>query len=296
MTRHQPLTLMAVHAHPDDEVLAGGVMARASTEGIRTVLVTATRGEEGEIVAPELNTAEVRHRLGHIRTEELSRAADILGISELYFLGYRDSGMAGTATNENRHNFHNADMHEAVSRLVRLIRQTRPHVLITYDEKGTYGHPDHIAAHRITVAAFDAAGDPKRYPAQGLRPWQPLKLYYAAFGRSGMRRFMNLFVERGLPLPFEGRREAFESIAVPDERISARVDVGDFVLQKQAAMRAHRTQIPSEHPFLTMPDDVALEALGFETFIRERSLVPAPDFEDDLFSGVREQHAVAIAS
>lgn len=192
----QDLTLMAVFAHPDDEVWTGAAMATYAKEGVRTVLVTATLGEEGEIHDPDLDPEEARGRLGEIRRAELDRSAAIFGIDTVHILGYRDSGMAGTPANENPANFHNADHEEAVGRLVRLIRQERPQVLITDNERGTYGHPDHIAAHRITVAAFDAAGDQSRFPEAG-PAWQPQKLYYTAFPRSSFVRMRDLMRERG---------------------------------------------------------------------------------------------------
>jgi mycothiol conjugate amidase Mca len=283
----ETLTLMAVHAHPDDEVFTtGGVIAKAAAEGIRTVLVTATRGEEGEILDPDLDLEEARHRLGAIREAELRRAADILGVEELYFLGFRDSGMAGTPENDNPHNFQNADPEEATSRLVRLIRQTRPDVIVTYDERGGYGHPDHIAVHRTTVAAFDAAGDPNRFPDPDLPPWQPRKLYYGAFSRSAFERMRELFRESNLEenLPPE---EDYSRFTVPDEDITTWVDVRPYRLQKQAALRAHRTQIPEDSPFLNMSDEVAANLAAVESFVRVRSSVPTPDIEDDLFAGLR---------
>ncbi len=287
------LTLMAVHAHPDDEVfLTGGVLARASAEGIRTVLVTATRGEEGEIVDPDLNAAEVRHRLGVIREEELRRAASILGIDELYFLGYRDSGMVGTPENDNPHNLLNADPDEVTRRVVRLIRQTRPDVIVTYDERGVYGHPDHIAAHRAAVAAFDAAGDPTRYPDPDLPAWQPRKLYYGTFSRSAFERMQVLFEQENRDLE-EGPPEEAEDFTTADDAITTRVDVRGYLLQKQAALRAHRTQIKADSPFLTIPLDTASQMMGDEEFIRVRSLVSAPLPEDDLFAGIRATHVAA---
>src|SRR5262245_7910064 len=141
----EPLTLMIVHAHPDDEVIgSGGTLARYSDEGVQTVLVTATLGEEGEIVVADLNTPEVKARLAEVRREELRRAAAILGITHQEFLGYRDSGMAGTPANDHPDCFHQADMEEATGRLVRLVRAYRPQVLVSYNEHGGYGHPDHI--------------------------------------------------------------------------------------------------------------------------------------------------------
>ena len=197
-----PLTLMAVHAHPDDECFGtGGVLARYGAEGIRTVLVTATGGEEGEIHDPDLNEEEARPRLKEIREQELRRAVAVLGITELELLGYRDSGMAGTPANENPANFHNAPLDEATGRLVRLIRKYRPQVLATYNEDGGYGHPDHIKCHVVTTAAFDAAGDPARYPDAG-PAWTPLKLYATAWSRERWRDFFAILKERGIELPF----------------------------------------------------------------------------------------------
>jgi N-acetyl-1-D-myo-inositol-2-amino-2-deoxy-alpha-D-glucopyranoside deacetylase len=284
----EALTLMAVHAHPDDEVfLTGGVIAKASAEGIRTVLVTATRGEEGEIHDPDLDAEEARHRLGAIREAELRRAAGILGVEELHFLGFRDSGMAGTPENENPHNLQNAELDVATARVVRLIRQTRPDVIVTYDERGGYGHPDHIAVHRATVAAVDAAGDPDRFPDPDLFPWQPRKLYYGVFSRSAFDRMQQLFRESNSEASFEPPDEDYSTFTVPDEDITTWVDVHLYLLQKQAALRAHRTQIPEDSPFFTMTNEIAGDVVGMETFIRVRSSVPAPDREDDLFAGLR---------
>ncbi len=174
----EPLTLMIVHAHPDDECIGtGGIFARYSAEGVRTVLVTCTLGEEGEIVVPEWDTPENHARLAEIREQELLRAVKHLGIQHLELLPYRDSGMMGRPSNQHPECFAQADLDEATGRLVRLVRQYRPHILISYNEEGGYGHPDHINAHRITVAAFDAAGDAGRYVAAGA-PWAPAKLYY----------------------------------------------------------------------------------------------------------------------
>jgi mycothiol conjugate amidase Mca len=287
--RQRPLTLMTVHAHPDDEVITtGGVLARATAEGVHTVLVTATRGEEGEIHVPALDTPEARRDLAAIRAVELNRAIEILGIDELHYLGYRDSGMVGTPENDNLHNFHNADSDEATRRLVRIIRETRPHVIVTYDERGNYGHPDHIASHLVSVAAFDAAADETRFPELGLEPWQAQKLYYGAFPLSAARRFTEIMREHGIPSPFGDTDIDLESVAVPDDRITTRVDVRDYMLQKRAAMRAHETQIPAEHAMLAMSDALARETLGTEWFIRAQSLVPTPEDEDDLFAGLRQ--------
>lgn len=198
-----PLTLMAVHAHPDDECFGtGGVLAKYAAAGVRTVLVTATGGEEGEIHDPDLTEEEARPRLAAIREGELRRAAAVLNIGALELLGYRDSGMVGTPANERPDNFHHADLDEATGRLVRLIRRHRPQVLVTYNEDGGYGHPDHIKCHVVTVAAFDAAADPARYPDAG-PAWAPAKLYATAWSRERMREFRAVLKERGIRWPFD---------------------------------------------------------------------------------------------
>lgn len=283
MSNHRP-TLMTVHAHPDDEAIAtGGVMARAAAEGKRVVLVTATRGEVGEIHDPDLDPEEARGRLGEIREAELRRGAEILGVTDLRFLGYRDSGMAGTPENEDPRAFTNADLREATGRLVAIIRETRPDVVVSYDEKGGYGHPDHIAAHRVTLAAVEAAGDPERYPEAG-PPWRVAKLYDATWARSDMLRFNEMIREAGQEVPFGD--EFIATYGVPDEAITTRVDVRPYIPAKRRALKEHRTQIPEDDPFFSSPDGLFSEAMGTETFARRFSAVPVPEREDDLFAGL----------
>ena len=198
----EPLTLMAVHAHPDDECFGtGGVLIKYASEGVRTVLVTATKGEEGEIHDPDLTEEEARPRLAEIREEELRRAAALLKIGVVEYLGYRDSGMMGTPANEHPESFNKADLDEATGRLVRLIRKYRPQVLVTYNEDGGYGHPDHLQCHRVTVRAFDAAGDPAQYPDAG-PAWRPLKLYATAWSRERWQALRAAMAERGIEWPF----------------------------------------------------------------------------------------------
>src|SRR5579859_6923209 len=151
---------MAVHAHPDDEVFStGGLLAKYADEGARVVVVYCTRGEQGEVHDPDLNAEEAMPRLGEIREKEAREAARILGVTDVFFLGYRDSGMKDTEPNENPDNFMNAPVDEAAGRLVDIIRETQPQVIVTYDEDGGYGHPDHIMTHKVSVAAFDSSKD-----------------------------------------------------------------------------------------------------------------------------------------
>ena len=184
-----PLCLLSVHAHPDDEASKGaGTVAKYAAEGIRGVLVCCTGGEEGDILNPAVDTPEVRDRLFDVRMEELDASVAAIGYEELYLLGYRDSGMKDTEPNARPDNFQNAPLDEAVGRLVRIIRQERPQVIITYaDDREFYPHPDHIRVHEISLPAFDAAGDPERFPDAG-EPWQPSKLYYTGWSARRVAR------------------------------------------------------------------------------------------------------------
>lgn len=284
----QPLTLMAVHAHPDDECSTGGTLARYSAEGVTTILVTCTGGEEGEIVDPDMDVAELKPRLGDVRLGELNAAVGVLGITHLEMLGYRDSGMAGTPANEDPRSFNKADPDEAIRRLVKLIRHYQPHVLFTYAEDGGYGHPDHLMAHKITVAAFDAAADAGYAPEAG-PAWTPLKLYYHSWMiRSRFQALWYALRERGLPITY-GEPDAQEPPArgTPDEMLTTLIDVRPYTRARIDSLRAHRSQIKRESTFLNLPEDVEQEYLGTEGFIRVRTRVEAPDVEDDLFAGLR---------
>lgn len=285
----KPLTLLVVHAHPDDEVITtGGTLARASDDGLHTVLVTCTRGEEGEIVIPALDTEENHLRLAELREMELRCSIEILGIRSFYQLGYRDSGMAGNLANLHPASFHMADLDEATGRLVEIVRRERPEVLISYNEQGGYGHPDHIKAHQITVAAFHTAGDPTRYPGLG-EPWQPSKLYYTSFRRSIWLKAWEMMRERGLKTPLD--EPGFDpSRYVDDPRITTIVPIHGYIQRKLDALACHRTQIAPTWPFFIIPEDLRQEFVGHEYFVLVESLVgfPSPgQIETDLFAGLR---------
>lgn len=285
------LTLMLIHAHPDDECLStGGVLARYASEGINTVLIIATGGEEGEIVVPDLDTPENKARLREIRDGELACSVAQLQVDELIRLGYRDSGMEGTDANQNPASFHMADQEQATARIVALVRQHRPQVLVSYDERGGYGHPDHIACHLATVAAFEAAGDGSRFPEAG-EPWQPQKLYYTSFPRTKVYRAWQIMQQQGLPTPLDDPEFDVSRFTVEDERVTTHVPIHRFLPQKQAAIDCHKTQIRSDSPFLTMPEELSTDLFGVEYFIRVASRVELPPFdaalEDDLFAGLR---------
>jgi N-acetyl-1-D-myo-inositol-2-amino-2-deoxy-alpha-D-glucopyranoside deacetylase len=285
-------TFMAVHAHPDDEIFGtGGTFALLSERGYRTVLVTATLGEEGEIVDPALDETAKQAmfpRLAEVRRKELQEAVTALKISDSRILGYRDSGMAGTAANNHPESFNQANFNEAVKRLVAIIREVRPQVIATYDAFGGYGHPDHIQAHRITVVAFDAAGDPRCFPELESAAWQPSKLYYTAMPRSSMIQAVRAAQAAGTPGPWDNPAMNFEMMGTADELITTRLDVRDYYENKMQAFRAHRTQIDLSGFMFNMPAEQQREAFGYEHFVLARSIPPQPAgiIEHDLFAGL----------
>jgi N-acetyl-1-D-myo-inositol-2-amino-2-deoxy-alpha-D-glucopyranoside deacetylase len=273
-------TLVAVHAHPDDECLpTGGILARYGAEGIRTVLITCTGGEVGEIADPSLATPE---NLGEVRARELAESVRILGIDRAVQLGYRDSGMAGTADNDNPASFLRADLDEAIRRVVAILREERADVVVTYDEKGGYGHPDHIRAHQVAVAAFYAAGDPTRYPEAG-PPWSPRKLYYAVLTRSALRQFGEALRAAGVEVPFQPDENP--GMGVDDDRLTTVVEVSAYAETKRQALLAHRTQLGSMGFFVNLPSELYGQLARHETFQR---VEPPPDgaLEGDLLTGL----------
>lgn len=282
----EPLTLMAVHAHPDDEAIGtGGVLARAAAEDVRTVLVTCTGGEVGEI-NPDTNVAI--EELGAVRERELRAACEVLNISHLELLGYRDSGMAGTEDNDHPDSFAQADLDEATARLVELVRTYRPSVIVTYDENGFYGHPDHINAHRIAARAYELAGDSAHRSASGLEPWAPKKLYYTAIAKSSMAEFGRRLREAGIAPPLDEGVESDEPTwGTPDELVTTVVDVSAHVEQKRQALFSHATQMGPEVFFAKLPKPLFHQLFSRESFQLVHARVSAPTPEADLFAGLR---------
>ena len=277
--------LLTVHAHPDDEASKGaGTVAKYHSQGVRTVLVTCTGGEAGDILNPAMDNAEVRDRLHEVRMAELERAVDVIGYDHLELLGYRDSGMPDTPENADPANFANAPMEEAVGKLVAIIRRYRPQVIITYaDDQQGYPHPDHLRVHDATLPAFDAAGDPDAYPEAG-EPWQPLKLYYTVWSRARMVAQHEKFLELGLESPYD---EKWFSRPSQDHRITTRIDITDFSDVRRAALLAHATQIDPDSPFwFGLPAEVARTVHPFDEYVLARTLVDTEPPEDDLFAGV----------
>jgi len=267
----QPLTLMAVHAHPDDEAsTTGGTLAKYSSLGIRVVLVTCTNGEMGD-AADGSKPGEPGHDEAAVvamRRRELEESCRILGVTHLELLGYRDSGMMDWPSNHAPGAFWGLPVESAAEPLANLMERYRPQVVVTYDAFGFYGHPDHIQAHRITIAALDSTG-------------LTAKLYYPTVRRSMLGQFRDRMAELGVELP-DIDESQFGS---PDSEIAASIDCHDQAGAKFAALAAHASQ--QDNIFflrLSMPDFT--EMFGTEEFVRSRDPFGSPVPEDDLFAGV----------
>ncbi len=287
-----PLSLLTVHAHPDDEASKGaGTVARYHAEGVHTVLVCCTGGEAGEVLNPAVDTEEVRANLYAVRMQELQDSVDAIGYDRLELLGYHDSGMPETETNARPDNFANAPLDEAVGRLVKIIRAERPQVIITYaEDREFYPHPDHIRVFEITAPAFDAAGDPDAFPEAG-EPWQPSKLYEVGWSRGRIQALHQAHLDRDLESPF-ARWLEHESGPMREDRHTTLVDVSDYMANRRAALLAHRTQVAPDGFWMKLPDDVLKDVWPWEEYVLVRCLVDTGvadgEIEDDLFAGLRD--------
>jgi N-acetyl-1-D-myo-inositol-2-amino-2-deoxy-alpha-D-glucopyranoside deacetylase len=290
--------LLLVHAHPDDETINNGAtMARYVAEGAQVTLLTCTLGEEGEILVPELAqlAADQADQLGGYRIWELRTAMSALGVTDMRFLGgpgrYRDSGMMGTQANDRPRAFWRADLDEAVAHAVAVVREVRPQVLVTYDENGGYGHPDHIQAHRVAMGAVAAAADPGYRPDLG-EPWSVAKVYWCCVPRSVLQHGIDALAAAGEKSFFEGVTSADDiPFGVDDDAVAAAVDGREYVTQEDAAMRAHPTQILVDGPFFALSNNLGLEVLGVEYYRLVQGdrgpAGPGPEgWEDDLFAGL----------
>ncbi|SBT64503.1 N-acetyl-1-D-myo-inositol-2-amino-2-deoxy-alpha-D-glucopyranoside deacetylase [Micromonospora sediminicola] len=280
--------LLLVHAHPDDESIGtGATMAHYAAAGAHVTLVTCTLGEEGEIHVPELAQlcAAEADQLGGYRIGELAAACAALGVTDHRFLGgagrYRDSGMMGLATNDHPRAFWRADLDEAAGHLLEVIREVRPQVVITYDPNGFYGHPDHIQAHRVAMRGVELAA------AEGIAP---AKVYWTAMPRSVLDAGLEAFTESS-DNPFAGIDDVDElPFGTPDAQIAARIDATEQHAAKEAAMRAHATQIPANSWLYSIAGNFGAEFMGVEYFtlaVGGRGPGVGPyGWEDDLFAGL----------
>jgi N-acetyl-1-D-myo-inositol-2-amino-2-deoxy-alpha-D-glucopyranoside deacetylase len=298
--------LLLVHAHPDDEVITtGSTMARYAAEGAHVTLVTCTAGEEGEILVPELQHLEAKQedRLAEVRVVELADAMTALGVEDHRFLGgvgrFRDSGMMGDPANDKPGTFWHADLDEAAGHLVKVVREVRPQVLVTYDENGGYGHPDHIMAHRAAMRAVELAADPAFAPESG-PAWDIEKVYWIATPKSALQRGIDAMKEAGDTTGFL----AVESVddlpfGTPDELVTTQIDGSGYMDHKRRGMQSYPTQISMEEGFFALSNSIGMEFLALEHFQLVKGGTPADGsegshgsensagaLEKDLFAGV----------
>ena len=299
-----PRRLLLVHAHPDDEVIGtGATMARYAAEGVHVTLVTCTAGEEGEILVPELEhmAAAREDRLAEVRVVELANAMTALGVDDHRFLGgvgrYRDSGMMGDPANDKPGTFWHADLDEAAGHLVEVVREIRPQVLVTYDENGGYGHPDHIMAHRSAMRGAELAADPEYAPELGAA-WEVEKIYWTAVPKSWLQRGIDALKEAGDTSGFL----AVESVddlpfGTPDELVTTLIDGSAFTEEKRRAMQSYPTQISMEEGFFALSNDVGMEFLGTESYqlVKGEAAKNGDEHEKDLFAGVSLTSSAAEA-
>jgi N-acetyl-1-D-myo-inositol-2-amino-2-deoxy-alpha-D-glucopyranoside deacetylase len=290
-----PRRLLLVHAHPDDETINNGAtMAMYVAGGAHVTLVTCTLGEEGEVLVPELThlAADKDDALGQRRINELATALEALGVRDHRFLGgpghYRDSGMMGLPTNDRPECFWRADVDEAADLLVAVIREVRPQVVVTYDENGGYGHPDHIQAHRVAMRAVERAADPS---VDGGEPWEVAKVYWTAVPESWLRDGLRRLRDAGDTSTFEGMDPDGDlPMATADELVTTAVDATDHVDAKMAAMRAHATQIALDGPFFALSNNLGNAVWGIEHYRLVKGVPEgerdANGRETDLFAGL----------
>lgn len=295
---------MTIHAHPDDEASKGApTVARYFKEGVRTVLVCCTGGEEGDLQNPALREPgqpfhgatpeEEREIIARLRPDELMKSMEAIGFSALHMLGYRDSGMAGSESNNHPECFHMADIDEATGRLVALIRQEKPQVILTYnDDQAGYPHPDHLRVHDISVLAFERAGDPTWYPELG-EPWQVSKMYYTLWAKERVLAVHEALLLKFGESPFD---EKWLSRPSQDHRITTRLDIGEYLYARTQSLLAHATQIdPTSKWWFGLDDDELAKVYPWEDWILAKSIfgeIPEGMQETDLFFEVREHISV----
>ena len=282
--------LLLVHAHPDDESINNGAtMAKYVAEGAKVTLITCTKGEEGEVLVPELSHLAATHEdnLGEHRVKELAEAMAHLGVTDHRFLGrYRDSGMMGTEPNNRSDCFWQANLDEAAAKLVKIIREVKPQVLITYDEFGGYGHPDHIQAHRVAMRASELASDENFGESE---PWEIQKIYWNTMPKSVIEEGMKRMKELGSD--FFGTDNIDDLPFVkPDELVTTVIEGNQFVDKKMAALAAHKTQITTDGPFFALSNNLGLQVFGNEyyTLVHGEKSGPFDDQgrETDIFAGI----------
>jgi mycothiol S-conjugate amidase len=280
-----PRTLLALHAHPDDESSkAASTVAKYVSQGTRAVLVTATGGEAGEILNPEMDSPEVAANLAEVRAAELAEAARIIGFDDVVMLGYRDSGMPGSDANDHPGAFCSQPFDDVLERLVGVVRSQRPDVVLGYDAHEFYPHPDHLRVHRLSTALAQAAADESQFPNAG-DPWNIQKVYAPVFTIERITSLHNAMLESVGESPFEMWLERLEGIEEPQRKLT-QIDVTGFVDLGRDALRAHRTQVDPDGFWFAVPTDVVEAVYPWEDFELLYSSVGWSEGESDLFTGV----------
>ncbi|MGW0804220.1 mycothiol conjugate amidase Mca [Nonomuraea sp. NPDC002799] len=286
-----PLRLMAVHAHPDDESSKGAAtMARYVREGMEVLVCTLTGGERGSVLNPKMDLPEIVANMGEVRRAEMARAREILGVRQ-EFMGFIDSGLPESEEEELPEGCFALQKLEDASRpLVAAVRAFKPHVIITYDDDGGYPHPDHIMTNKVSVEAFEAAGDPDRYPGTG-DPWQPLKLYYQmGFTKERFEALHEVMAERGLGSPYADWISRWEDRPAKWP-VTTRVPCGEYFEIRDEALLAHATQVDPDGFWFVCPRELQQEIWPTEDYHLARSLVDTGLPEDDLFTGIHAEDA-----
>jgi mycothiol S-conjugate amidase len=281
---------MHVHAHPDDESSKGAATtAKYVAEGVDVHVVTCTGGERGSILNPNMDRPDVLANITEIRRQEMEKARDILGVTQDW-LGFIDSGWpeGDPLPPVPEGSFATIPVDQAAAPLVRLIREFKPHVMTTYDEKGGYPHPDHVMTHLVSMRAWEAAGDPEAYPEAG-EPWQPLKIYYHhTFHRQRMLAIHEAMLAKGLESPYAERLKDWKEDPEHERRVTTRVECAEFYPIRDRALIAHATQIDPDGWWFQVPMEVSQQAWPTEDFELVESLVEVSLPEDDLFASIRE--------
>ncbi|WP_239476840.1 mycothiol conjugate amidase Mca [Nocardia arizonensis] len=288
------LRLMAVHAHPDDESSKGAATAaRYADEGHDVLVVTLTGGERGSILNPAMDTPGVLERIEEVRREEMAAAARALGVRQTW-LGFVDSGLpeGDPPPPLPEGCFALVPLEESTEALVRVVREFKPHVITTYDENGGYPHPDHIRCHEVSVAAFEAAGDPTRFPDAG-EPWTPLKLYYDhGFSLKRLETFSAEYERMGEPFPLQEwldrMRQYADHRGDKMMRVTTQIECGKYFPQRDDALRAHATQIDPNGAFFAIPIEFQQRLWPTEEFELAKTRVTTALPENDLFAGIED--------
>ncbi|MEO6204447.1 MAG: mycothiol conjugate amidase Mca [Mycobacteriales bacterium] len=280
---------MCVHAHPDDESSKGAAtMARYVKEGVDVLVVTLTDGSRGSVLNPALDTPDVIARITEVRAAEMDRAREILGVRQV-FMGWIDSGLpeGDPLPPLPEDCFASGDLEEQTRDLVSLLRAERPHVVTTYDEKGGYPHPDHIRCHEVSMAAFEAAGDPDRFPEAG-EPWQPLKLYYNhTFHKDRLVALDTMMRDHGIESPYAEWLENWVDKPEDADRLTTQVECAEYFPIRDAALIAHATQVDPTGRWFACPIELQQQAWPTEDFQLARTHVDSALPETDLFAGIR---------